>query len=342
VDYSKSSAQPEARPPRRLNWGCGSHVAPGWINSDVKAATGVDLVADVRHGLPLASGSMDYVVSVHALPELSYTEQVPVLGELRRVLRPGGALRLALPDLRKGIDAYLREDLGYFKVDEDAAKTLGGRFIAHMLWYGYSRTLFTADFAGELLERAGFVDVVACEADRTASEFPEIVALDNREDESFFIEARRRPDDSGVAEPPYNPAMPPQGSSVQVLELTHDTPNELVRGHFRVEGSEDGLKVIGWALGYDAAVTQVEVLAGDEVVARAPTVVERPDIAERFPDVGGAETAGFQLTLEPSGDGPSQLILRAALEGGGEAPLGELHVVTSRPTGRRGLFRRRR
>jgi predicted SAM-dependent methyltransferase len=342
VDYSKSSARPEARAPRRLNWGCGSHIAPGWINSDVKAATGVDLVADVRHGLPLVSGSMDYVVSVHALPELSYSEQVPVLSELRRVLRPGGALRLALPDLRKGIDAYLRGDLGYFKVDEDAAKTLGGRFIAHMLWYGYSRTLFTVDFAGELLERAGFVDVVACEAGQTASEFAEIVALDNREDESFFIEARRRPEDSDVAEPPYNPAMPPQGSRVQVLELTHDTPNELVRGHFRVEDSEDGLKVIGWALGFDTAVTQVEVLAGDEVVARAPTVVERPDIAERFPDVGGAETAGFQLTLEPSGGGRSQLTLRAALEGGGEAPLGELQVVTAPPPGRRGLFRRRR
>jgi predicted SAM-dependent methyltransferase len=342
VGSSTSSAPPEDRPPRRLNWGCGSHVASGWINSDVKAATGVDLVADVRHGLPLASGSMDYAVSVHALPELAYAEQVPVLAELRRVLRPGGVLRLALPDLRRGIDAYLRGDRGYFKVEEEAAKTLGGRFIAHMLWYGYSRTLFTADFAGELLERAGFVEVVSCEAGQTASEFAEIVSLDNREDESFFIEARRPDEEPGVAAPPYNPAMPPQGSSVQVLELTHDTPNELVRGHFRVEGAEGGLKVIGWALGFDAPVTQVEVLAGGEVVARAPTVVERPDIAERFPDVRGAATAGFQLKLEPSGDGRSQLTLRASLEGGDEAPLGELHVVTSRPAGRRGLFRRRR
>jgi predicted SAM-dependent methyltransferase len=341
VDYSKTSAPPEERPPRRLNWGCGSHVAPGWINSDVKAAPGVDLVADIRHGLPLASHSMDYVVSVHALPELSYAEQVPVLSELRRVLRPGGVLRLALPDLRKGIEAYLREDRDYFKVDDEAATTPGGRFIVHMLWYGYSRTLFTADFAGELLQRAGFVEIGICAAGQTASEFTDIVALDNREEESFFVEARRESGGAEPADPPYNPAMPPQESRVQVLELTHDTPNELVRGHFRVEGSEEGLNVIGWALGFDSAVTQVEVLAGSEIVARAPTVVERPDIAQTFPDVPGSETAGYQLMLEPNGAGTSHLVLRAALEDGAYAPLGELHVVTAR-RGRKGLFRRRR
>ena len=40
---------------KRLNWGCGAHVAPGWINSDVKDEPGVDLVADIRQGLPLES-----------------------------------------------------------------------------------------------------------------------------------------------------------------------------------------------------------------------------------------------------------------------------------------------
>jgi len=41
-------------------------------------------------------------------------DYVPVLAELRRVLKPGGVLRLVLPDLLKGVDAYRRGDRDYF------------------------------------------------------------------------------------------------------------------------------------------------------------------------------------------------------------------------------------
>lgn len=176
---------------KRLNWGCGDHTAPGWLNSDVKSGPCIDFSCDIRHGLPLTSGSIDYAVSVHALQELTYPEVVPALTELRRVLKPGGALRLALPDLGKGIRAYLLGQDDYFEVDAREFRSLGGRFIVHMLWYGHSHTLFTADFIEELLINAGFADVVECRCRRTASRFPEIVELDNRERESLYVEATR-------------------------------------------------------------------------------------------------------------------------------------------------------
>jgi predicted SAM-dependent methyltransferase len=176
---------------RRLNWGCGAHVAPGWINSDIKDEAGVDLVADIRQGLPLETGSVDYAVSIHALPEFAYPELVQVLEELRRVLRPGGTLRLGLPDLRRGIDAYLAGDEDYFKVKPEEVSSLGGRFITQMLWYGYSRSLFTVDFTLELLGKAGFAEARECAFGITASDFPAIVELDNREDESLFVEGRK-------------------------------------------------------------------------------------------------------------------------------------------------------
>jgi SAM-dependent methyltransferase len=176
---------------KRLNWGCGEHTAPGWINSDVKKSAGVDLVCDMRKGLPLEDDSIDYAVSVHALPELAYPDVVPALAEIRRVVKPDGILRLVLPDLRRAIRAYVLGNDDYFQVDETEAKSRGGRFIVHLLWYGYSRTLFTADFIEELLLKAGFVDVVKCQYRMTASRFPEIVELDNRERESLFIEAAK-------------------------------------------------------------------------------------------------------------------------------------------------------
>jgi predicted SAM-dependent methyltransferase len=176
---------------KRLNWGCGSWTEPGWINSDTKQGPGVDLACDIRGGLPLRDDSLDYAVSIHALPELEYDALVPALQELRRVLKPHGVLRLGLPDLDRGIDAYLREDRDYFVIPDDDACSTGAKFVTQMLWYGYSRSLFTHDFAAELLAKAGYVSVERCTFRQTRSRFPEIVELDNRPQESLFVEASK-------------------------------------------------------------------------------------------------------------------------------------------------------
>jgi predicted SAM-dependent methyltransferase len=172
----------------RLNWGCGISPAPGWLNSDRVRRDGVDVVADAREGLPLETESIDYAFSMHTLQEIPFDEVVGVLGELRRVLKPGGFLRLCLPDVDKGIDAYRRGDAEYFLVPDADATSLGGKFVVHTLWYGHSRLLFTRDFVEELLVRAGFREVHEVAFKQTASAWPDIVELDSRERESLFVE----------------------------------------------------------------------------------------------------------------------------------------------------------
>ena len=174
---------------KRLNWGCGGCGEPGWINSDIKSGPRVEHCCDIRQGLPLQNDSIDYAVSVHALQEIPFADVVPVLGELRRVLKPRGVLRLVLPDLEKGIRAYQRGDREYFLVPDEDAKCLSGKFVIQMLWYGYSRTLFTADFVSELLRNAGFERVGTCDFRQTNSAFARITELDSRPHESLFIEA---------------------------------------------------------------------------------------------------------------------------------------------------------
>jgi predicted SAM-dependent methyltransferase len=183
------SPQPGHEGVRRLNWGCGDWTIDRWINADIKAGDGVDLVGDIRDGLKLDSDSIDYAVSIHSLPEIPYTELVPTLAELRRVLKPGGVLRLALPDLDKGIEAYHRRDSSYFKVPDEDAGSVGAKFVTQMVWYGYSRSLFTHEFIEEQLLKAGFSSVQHCAYKQTAGPHPDIVALDNREQESLFVEA---------------------------------------------------------------------------------------------------------------------------------------------------------
>jgi predicted SAM-dependent methyltransferase len=174
---------------RRLNWGCGGHTLPGWINSDQKDGEGIDLSCDIAEGLPLETGSIDYAVSIHALPEVPYDRLVPVLAELRRVIKPGGILRLCLPDLIKGVRAYERGDRDYFLIPDEDAKRLGAKLVTQLVWYGYSRTLFTPEFIEEMLVKAGFARVEHCAYRRTTGPYAEIVDLDNREPESLYVEA---------------------------------------------------------------------------------------------------------------------------------------------------------
>jgi hypothetical protein len=126
---------------------------------------------------------------MHALQMIELPGLVPVLEGLRRILRPGGVLRLCLPDLDMAIDPYRRGDASHFLVSGEEVRTLGGKLFTHVLWYGHSRTLFTADFAEELLRKAGLARIEHVADGATASTFPEIVALDERAHESLFAEA---------------------------------------------------------------------------------------------------------------------------------------------------------
>ncbi|MBI4640107.1 MAG: methyltransferase domain-containing protein [Candidatus Tectomicrobia bacterium] len=177
---------------RRLNWGCGPDPASGWINSDRrKDDPRVEICCDIREGLPLEDESIDYISSMHALNEVPYPELIVVLRELLRILKVGGVLRLGLPDLDKGIKAYLRGDRDYFLIPDEDMKSLGGKFILQMIWYGYSKTLFTYDFIEEILAKAGFTRVNQCNYRETRSRYLEITELDNREQETLFVEATK-------------------------------------------------------------------------------------------------------------------------------------------------------
>ena len=176
---------------RRLNWGCGPITSYGWVNSDIYGWPGVDIVADIRAGLPVADNTFDYIVSIHALPEIPYGDLDRALSELRRMLKPGGVLRLSLPDMDKAIAAYRSGDVDYFLISDEEVKCLSGRMIVQLLWRGQSRSMYTTEFAAELLARNGFQAIHSCSFRETKSGFIDITELDNRPIESLFIEAAK-------------------------------------------------------------------------------------------------------------------------------------------------------
>lgn len=175
--------------PRRLHLGCGPRAAPGWVNLDLRAAPGVHVRADLRVGLALRPASFDAAVAIHVLQDLPYLHVLPSLRQVRAVLRAGGVLRLALPDLDRAIDAYRRGDRAYFYVPDRDAASAGRKLVAQITWYGSVRTPFTFDCIEELLGEAGFERVVRCRFRETRSGDAALIAFDDRERETLFVEA---------------------------------------------------------------------------------------------------------------------------------------------------------
>jgi SAM-dependent methyltransferase len=93
---------------RLLNVGCGSHFHADWVNVDVVPASSEVIAADVRKGLPFADGTFDAVYCSHVLEHLSRPEAASVLQHMHRILRPGGVIRIAVPDLETLTREYLR------------------------------------------------------------------------------------------------------------------------------------------------------------------------------------------------------------------------------------------
>ena len=136
-------------PVTRLHIGCGKFPRPGWINLDNKVRPGVDCVADLRADLPFPNDFADYAVAIHVFPHIPLAGLVPALARVRRVLKPGGVLRLALPDLEKAIEAYRQRDTHYFAIPDAQWKSLGAKLVAQIVWHNDLITPFTYDLAAE-------------------------------------------------------------------------------------------------------------------------------------------------------------------------------------------------
>jgi len=84
----------------RLHLGCGDKRLKGWLNLDIDPACGPDKVHDVTYLADFSDNSVDEIYACHLLEHIVPYRTLEVLAEWRRVLRPGGTLRLSVPDLR--------------------------------------------------------------------------------------------------------------------------------------------------------------------------------------------------------------------------------------------------
>jgi predicted SAM-dependent methyltransferase len=141
----------------RLHLGCGKRYIPGFIHIDLADFPHIDYKHDIRHLPMFAENSVDLIYCCHAFEYFDRVEGLEVLGEWYRVLKPGGILRLAVPDFEALVKVYLQYgDLSLIH------GPLYGRMAIHTPTGEkviYHKTVYDFSSLKEILEKAGFRNV---------------------------------------------------------------------------------------------------------------------------------------------------------------------------------------
>jgi SAM-dependent methyltransferase len=193
----------------RLNLGCGPDAPAGWVNLDgswnawfshhrhlrgalrrigiINASNQgaqwkvTPVVHDLRKPLPFRENIFSAIYGSHVLEHLYRVEAEALLAECKRILQPGGLLRLVVPDLHSLVLDYLagrnggtaaasrwsaaerlNEKLAFRSAQPPAGNVLF-RFYAHWKDFHSHKWMYDSDSLGHALEGAGFASVAKME-----------------------------------------------------------------------------------------------------------------------------------------------------------------------------------
>ena len=92
-----------------INLACGSVFLDNsnWINFDYVSSSKAVKKANLLKRLPLKREIADLVYSSHFLEHIPYAKVTDFLTEILRILKPGGEVRLVLPDLENMANSYV-------------------------------------------------------------------------------------------------------------------------------------------------------------------------------------------------------------------------------------------
>jgi len=200
----------------KVNLGCGLAVTSGWVNIDgslnalvstlpqilhrlAYRLTGANryysereycrllqdhyfIHHDLAHSIPLVDGVADFVYSSHFLEHLFRQDGKKLLRESFRALKPGGTVRIAVPDLAIAMSLYSAGEkekmlLDNFFVEDDDS------------YYARHKYMYDFEMLEDALKNAGFHNIRRCEF--CQGQTPDLDILDNRPHESLFVEATR-------------------------------------------------------------------------------------------------------------------------------------------------------
>jgi predicted SAM-dependent methyltransferase len=189
--------------PKKLHIGCGDNHLEGWLNTDIYPKKG-EAFLDATKAFRFSSDTYDYIFSEHMIEHIPYQSCLNFLAECYRILKPGGTIRLATPDLKFLIDLYNPNksdiQIEYMKWSVGKSikdvKTYADAFVINKFMHNWGHTFIydekTLKFA---LKQTGFVNVtkqnlsISADPELNGLEYAERLQQGFLELESLILEA---------------------------------------------------------------------------------------------------------------------------------------------------------
>jgi predicted SAM-dependent methyltransferase len=135
----------------KLHLGCGMRVIPGFRHVDIIDAPHIDNRCSADKLVDFADSSVDLIYASHLLEHFGRYEVELVLREWFRVLKPGGVIRIAVPDFAAVVSLYEQEGL------KDGMSGLVGLICGGQRnQYDFHKTIFDEPYLRFLLAKVGF------------------------------------------------------------------------------------------------------------------------------------------------------------------------------------------
>ncbi len=211
----------------KINVGCGQSPTPGWRNFDNSIGLKLAKVpflagllgkarllnplqvafiefarshqieyGDAVRGLPLPDDSVRALYSSHMLEHFGQRRAGLFLEEAKRVLAPGGIIRLAVPDLARLVGRYLEtgDADGFMEasfLSQAPSETLAGRLTLCLAGPRGHLWMYDENSLCRLLKAHGFAEVASLPPGRTRIPDPGALDLEEKLAESIYVEAAK-------------------------------------------------------------------------------------------------------------------------------------------------------
>jgi predicted SAM-dependent methyltransferase len=211
----------------RINLGCGQTPTKGWKNFDnslslrlsnnlllstilyrlallersqfefIRFARAHSIeYGDATKGLPVPPGSVDVLYSSHMLEHLDQKDAEAFLMEAIRVLRAGGIIRIAVPDLRKKVQQYFESNdadafMSSSYLSQPRPRTIAQRIKMLLVGPRHHQWMYDEISLSRLLLSHGFSDPKVLKAGESTIDNPQDLDLSERASETLYIEAKK-------------------------------------------------------------------------------------------------------------------------------------------------------
>ena len=159
----------------KLQIGAGPYLLKGWLNTDFMTTLrdGTPMYMDAGKPFPIPDASFDYVFSEHLFEHLTYPQATNMLKECYRIMKPGGVIRIATPNLQFLVDMYLHPEKSINKayVEFNAQRSDLPSDPVYTISYFHTswghQIIYDPDSLTHFLEQIGFKDICRCEVSKS-------------------------------------------------------------------------------------------------------------------------------------------------------------------------------